>query len=69
MSAGTDFAEIYCENKIANSIHLIDGKIDNSLTSRDKGVGIRIFKGLHSIYATARTLVMKEYCPLLTKWP
>jgi len=48
---GGDFAEIFEEDTITNSIGLIDEKIENALGGRNYGVGIRIFKGFKSIYA------------------
>ncbi len=46
-----DFAEIFEENSINNSIALIDGKVDDAIGGRSYGIGIRIFKGLNSVYA------------------
>ena len=48
---GGDFAEIFEENSINNSIALIDGKVDDAIGGRSYGIGIRIFKGLNSVYA------------------
>lgn len=48
---GGDFAEIFEEDSISNSIGLIDGKVENALGGRCYGIGIRIFKGFKSIYA------------------
>lgn len=48
---GGDFAEIFEEDTITNSIGLIDSKIENALGGRSYGIGIRIFKGLKSVYA------------------
>ncbi|MCR8744415.1 TldD/PmbA family protein [Romboutsia lituseburensis] len=48
---GGDFAEIFEEDTITNSIGLIDEKIENALGGRSYGVGIRIFKGFKSVYA------------------
>lgn len=48
---GGDFAEIFEENSINNSISLVDGKVDDAIGGRSYGIGIRIFKGLNSIYA------------------
>ncbi|MBE6062291.1 MAG: TldD/PmbA family protein [Clostridium butyricum] len=48
---GGDFAEIYEDDSINNSISLIDGKIENAIGGRSYGIGIRIFKGLKSVYA------------------
>lgn len=49
--SGGDFAEIFEEDTITNSIGLIDEKIENALGGRNYGVGIRIFKDLKSVYA------------------
>jgi TldD protein len=51
LETGGDFSEIFVEDKINTSIMLVGGDIENSLTGRDYGVGIRIFKGLYSVYA------------------
>lgn len=48
---GGDFAEIFEEDTINNSISLIDGKVDDAIGGRIYGIGIRIFKGLNSVYA------------------
>lgn len=48
---GGDFAEIFEEDSINNSIGIIDNKVENALGGRSYGVGIRIFKGFKSIYA------------------
>lgn len=51
LSTGGDFAEIFEEDCINNSIGIIDNKVENAIGGRTYGVGIRIFKGLKSIYA------------------
>lgn len=51
LGTGGDFAEIYVEDKLNTSISLVGGKIENAISGRDYGVGIRIFNGLNSIYA------------------
>ncbi|MEG0051324.1 MAG: TldD/PmbA family protein [Terrisporobacter sp.] len=48
---GGDFAEIFEEDCITNTIGLIDSKIENVLGGRTYGIGIRIFKGFKSVYA------------------
>lgn len=48
---GGDFAEIFVEDTVNNSINMINGKVENAVSGRDFGVGIRIFKGFRSVYA------------------
>jgi TldD protein len=48
---GGDFAEIFEEDSISNSINILDNKVENALGGRTYGVGIRIFKGFKSVYA------------------
>jgi TldD protein len=48
---GGDFAEIFEEDSINNSISLIDNKVDEAIGGRTYGIGIRIFKGIKSVYA------------------
>ena len=43
---GGDFAEIFEEDSITNSISVLDDKVENILGGRDYGIGIRIFKNL-----------------------
>ncbi|MBU3108135.1 TldD/PmbA family protein [Clostridium gasigenes] len=47
---GGDFAEIFEEDTIDTTINILDGKVENSISGRSYGVGIRIFKGLKSVY-------------------
>ncbi len=48
---GGDFAEIFEEDSVTNSIGLIDNKVENALGGRSYGIGIRIFKEFKSVYA------------------
>ncbi len=51
LSTGGDFAEVFVEDKLSTNIRLIGGSVENSISGRDFGIGIRIFKNLRSIYA------------------
>lgn len=51
LSKGGDFAEIFVEDKYNSSIKLVGGLIENNISGRDYGVGIRIFDKLNCIYA------------------
>ena len=49
---GGDFAEIFAERSRQNTIRFIDKKIDRILDNLISGVGIRIFSGTRTIYAS-----------------
>lgn len=51
LSTGGDFAEVFLEDTQRSSLGLVNGQIETAVSGRDFGVGIRIFKGLRSIYA------------------
>jgi TldD protein len=51
LSTGGDFSEIFVEDRFTNNILLQSGKVDTSLSGRDFGIGVRVFKGLSSVYA------------------
>ena len=48
---GGDFAEIFEEDTLNNSLSILNGKVENSVGGRTYGIGIRIFKGIKSVYA------------------
>lgn len=50
LSTGGDFAEIFVEDRYNTNIKMVGGYIENSLSGRDYGVGIRVFDGLNSAY-------------------
>ena len=52
MSSGGDFAEIYAEHTRSNNIQFVDGKIDKINDNVLSGVGIRIFLGERTVYAS-----------------
>ncbi len=45
LSKGGDFADLYFEHTISNSLGLEDKKVDRAYTSVNLGVGIRTVKG------------------------
>lgn len=63
LSTGGDFAELFMEDTYNNMIRMINGTVEEGVTGRDYGVGIRIFQGLRSVYAytndTSRSNLMK----------
>lgn len=51
LSTGGDFAEVFVEDRTNSGIVMIGGKVESTMSGRDYGVGIRIFKGFNSVYA------------------
>lgn len=51
LTTGGDFSEVFVEDRYTNNMHHQGGKLEKSFSGRDFGVGIRIFKGLQSVYA------------------
>ena len=51
LSTGGDFAEIFMEDTQGTNIRMLNGKVEEGVSGRDYGVGIRIFQGLRSVYA------------------
>ncbi len=52
LSTGGDFAEIYAENTRNNSLLFVDGAVDKISDNTVSGVGIRVFLGTRTVYAT-----------------
>lgn len=48
---GAEFVEIFAEDKLTGNIRTVGGRVEDSLSGRDYGVGIRIINGLKSVYA------------------
>lgn len=51
VSTGGDFAELFIEDNLQNSMSYIGGQLESTQSGRDFGIGIRIFKGTNAIYA------------------
>jgi len=45
LSKGGDYADLYFEHRILNSLRLEDGKVNRAYSNIDYGVGIRVLKG------------------------
>ncbi len=50
LSTGADFAELYCEDVRTNSVSVLDRRVHRINSGRSFGVGIRLYKGLNSVY-------------------
>ncbi|MBM7702161.1 TldD/PmbA family protein [Metabacillus iocasae] len=51
LSTGGDFSEVFVEDRFNHLLTLQGGKLESSVSGRDFGVGIRVFKGEQSVYA------------------
>ena len=50
LKTGGDFAEIFCEDRRSGALGLVSGHVENATTNRKHGAGIRIYRGLNSVY-------------------
>lgn len=50
VSTGGDFAEIFMEDRIDNSIRMCSGRIETVNTGRLHGAGVRVFNGTNAVY-------------------
>lgn len=51
LTSGADFAELYMEDTVSNSVSMIDGIVENATSARSTGAGVRVFSGTRSAYA------------------
>ena len=56
LSTGGDFSEVYAEHTRNNQINFVDGSVDKVHDAVLSGVGIRIFKGERTVYASTSDL-------------
>lgn len=56
MSKGGDYADLYFEHKITNSLGLEDGKVNRAYSNVAFGVGIRVLKGDQTGFAYSETV-------------
>lgn len=50
LTTGGDFSEIFYQDCVRDTLSMTDGKIENAVTGRTCGAGIRVYKGLGSVY-------------------
>ena len=50
LATGGDFAEIFYQDKSSQTLTLQDGRVEDVLTRRIHGAGMRVFKGLSCVY-------------------
>ena len=50
---GGDFAEVFMEDTERTALSCLNGHVENALTGRESGVGVRVFDGVRTAYAIA----------------
>ncbi len=55
MSKGADYADLFFEHKISNTLALEDGKVNRAYSNVDYGMGIRVLKGDQTGFAYTET--------------
>ena len=58
LSTGGDFAELFAEQTMKHSIHMVDDKVDNIVDTVISGAAVRVYRGLRSVMAS--TVVKSE---------
>ncbi|MCX7569015.1 TldD/PmbA family protein [Tumebacillus sp. DT12] len=51
LETGGDFAEVFVEDRTSSVLQMLGGDVDNGVSGRDFGVGIRILDGTFAVYA------------------
>jgi len=51
LGTGGDFAEVFVEDRFSNTLSMVGGKVDSSVSGREYGIGIRIIQGTNCVYA------------------
>jgi hypothetical protein len=60
MSKGGDYADLFFEHTLSNSLGLEDGKVNSAYSNVDYGVGIRVLKGDQTGFAYTETTSLKD---------
>jgi TldD protein len=56
LSGGADFAEVYAERRGGRNVTLDDGRIEDLVSGRDQGAGVRVITGRRTGYAYTNVL-------------
>ncbi len=56
LSKGGDFSEIFIEEKYKSSFEMIGGRLEQAVSGRDYGLGLRILSGRNTIYVHTNRL-------------
>ena len=50
LTTGGDFSEIFWEDTLRSGLSYLGGSMEQAISGRDHGAGIRVLKGTHSVY-------------------
>jgi TldD protein len=56
LASGGEWAEVYAEDRLSHNIRLEDRRVEELVTGRDRGVGVRVVRGTSSAYAYTNRL-------------
>lgn len=59
LDSGAEFAEIYAEQRDGRSVRLDDGRVEDLVSGRDVGAGIRVLRGQQTAYAFTNLLTLE----------
>lgn len=60
LEKGADYADLFFEHTITNSIHMMDGEVNNSHSNIDYGVGVRVQIGTQRGYAYVENFTLED---------
>ena len=60
MSRGGDYADLFFEHTLSNSLGLEDGKVNSAYSNVDYGVGVRVLKGDQTGFAYTETTSLED---------
>ena len=66
MSSDADFAEVFEQEEISESIRMLNGKVEEVNETAVNGVGIRLYKGESSVYAYSNENTEEALLPLIS---
>lgn len=50
MKSRADFAEVFYENRLVTTLRMEDSRMQSAIRGRERGVGLRLYDGLNTIY-------------------
>ena len=60
MARGGNYADLFFEHKISNTLSLEDGKVNRAYSNVDYGVGVRVLKGDQTGFAYSETISLDD---------